>query len=114
MEAGGGRVVVGEGEGRGRKDDPNNIGHVCFSFSASGHQKRSALQPASIRITLVKTVRNQREHKIDRVVAIVRNRHFLHPKPYGLFYLSANVISTILIFYLQPDSPHSQILRKYS
>lgn len=42
---------------------------VCFSlFADSGHQKllwtakRPSFQPASIRIGLVKTVENQREH----------------------------------------------------
>jgi hypothetical protein len=73
-------------------------------FSASGHQKLlqtakcPAFQPAFMRITLVKIVSNQREHIIGGVVAIVGNRHFLHPKPYGLSYLPPYIISTILRF----------------
>jgi hypothetical protein len=92
---------------------------VCFRFFAdSGHQKllqtakHLAFQPASIRITLVKIVQNQHEHKIYRVVRIGGICHFLDPKPYRLIHCPPHVIFTILRFSPQPYSPHSYILRK--
>jgi hypothetical protein len=62
--------------------------------------KRSAFY-SSMRTNLVKTDQNQYEHNIDRIVVLVENHHFIHSKPYILFYLSLHVISTILRF-----SPH--------
>jgi hypothetical protein len=72
----------------------------------------SAFQPASIRIALIKTVQNQHEHKIGRIVMIVGMCCFLDPEPFGPLHLSPHVIHTILRFFPQPDSLHSQILRK--
>jgi hypothetical protein len=51
-----------------------------------------------MRITLVKTIQNQREHVIGRIVVIVENHHFLYPKSYRLFYLPLHVISRIIRF----------------
>lgn len=65
-----------------------------------------------MKIVLLKTVQNQREYKIGRVVIIVRIHHFLNPKPSGLFHLSSYIIPMILILSLQLDSPHNQILKK--
>jgi hypothetical protein len=87
-------------------------------FLASGHQKllrttkRTAFQPASIRIDLVKSIENQHKHIISRVIVIVRIRHFLVPEYYGHHHLPPHVIPTILRFSPQPNSPHNQILRK--
>jgi hypothetical protein len=61
--------------------------------SASGRRKlprtakRPAFQLTFVRITLVKTVQNQCEHRIGRVIAIVGIRHFVDPKPYGPLHL---------------------------
>jgi hypothetical protein len=90
-------------------------GMCCFNFS--GHKllqtvKHSIFRPASIIFILVKTVQNQCEYRIDRVITIVESRHFLYHKSYGLFYLSLHVIFTILRFSSRPDSYHIQILRK--
>jgi hypothetical protein len=90
---------------------------LCF-FLASSHQKLSrtakhlTFQTAFMRITLVKTVQNQCEHRIDRVIMIAGVCHFLDPKPYEPLHLPSQVISIILRFSTQPDSPHSQILEK--
>jgi hypothetical protein len=65
-----------------------------------------------MRITLVKTVQNQRKHRTGRVIVIIENNHFLHPKLYEPFYLPPYVTSMILRFSPHPNSPHSQILRK--
>jgi hypothetical protein len=87
-------------------------------FRASGHQKllrtakRLAFQSASIKFVWVKTIQNQHKHIIGWVVAIVGIRHFLDPESYGHLYLPPHVILMILRFSIQPDSPHSQILRK--
>jgi hypothetical protein len=61
---------------------------------------------------LVKTVQNQHEHKIDRIVMIVGICCFLDPEPFGPLHLPSHVIHTILRFFSQPDSLHGQILRK--
>jgi hypothetical protein len=53
----------------------------------------------------VKTVQNQREHKIGRVAAIIGICHFLDAKPYGHVHLTPHVIPTILKLFPQPDSP---------
>jgi hypothetical protein len=94
-------------------------GPVFYSFfSASSHQKllqtvkRLAFQPASMQFNLVNTIWNQREHKISRVVAIAGNRHFLHPKPYGLLFFSTRNLHDTQILCTTKLSPHSQILRK--
>jgi hypothetical protein len=56
-------------------------------FLASDHQKllrtakHSAFQLAFIRIDLIKTIQNQHEYRIGRVVAIVGIRLFLDPEP---------------------------------
>jgi hypothetical protein len=87
-------------------------------FGAYGHQKllrtakRSAFQSASIKFVWLKTIQNQHKHIIGWVVAIVGIRHFLDPEPYGHLYLPPHVILMILRFSTQPDSHHSQILRK--
>lgn len=89
--------------------------HLC---SASGQlkmlqtTKHPSFQSASMKIAVVKTVQNQREPMISRVIAIVVNHHFLHPKPHGLFYIPPHVISMIPRFFRQPNSPQNQILRK--
>jgi hypothetical protein len=89
-----------------------------WAFSASGHQKvlwttkRPAFQTASIKIALVKIVQNQHEHRIGRVVMIVGIRRFLDPETFAPLNFSLHVMPTILIFFLQSDSLHSQILRK--
>jgi hypothetical protein len=69
-------------------------------------------QPVSIKITSVKTVQNQHEHKIGRIVMIVGICWFIDPEPFGPLHLPPHVIHTILRFFLQPDSLHSQIFRK--
>jgi hypothetical protein len=91
-----------------------DFGLICFSFfSASGHQKllwiakHLTFQPASITIDLVKVIQNQHEHRIGRVVAIVRIHHFLDPEPYGHLHIPPHAISTILRFSSQLDSPHN-------
>jgi hypothetical protein len=71
-----------------------------------------AFQPASIRIALVKTVQNQHEQKIGRIVMIVGICCFLDPEPFRPLHLPPHVIHTILRFFSQPDSLYSQILRK--
>jgi hypothetical protein len=87
-------------------------------FGAFGHQKllrtakRSAFQLASIKFVWVKTIQNQHKHIIGWVVAIVEIYHFLNPESNGHLYLTPHVILIILRFSTQPDSPHSQILRK--
>jgi hypothetical protein len=43
---------------------------------------------------------------------IVGMCYFLDPEPFGPLHLSPHVIHTILRFFPQPDSLHSQILRK--
>jgi hypothetical protein len=90
-----------------------------WAFLASGHQKmlwsgkRSAFQSASIRISLVKLVRNQYEHRIDRVITIVGIHRFLYIEHFGPLHLPPYVIRTILRFFfttrfsLQPDSQKS-------
>jgi hypothetical protein len=95
------------------------IAPVCLGFfqllatkSCCRSPNASAFQPASIRIALVKTVQNQHEHKIGRIVTIVGICCFLDPKPFGPLHLSLHVIHTILRFFPQPNSLHSQILRK--
>jgi hypothetical protein len=92
---------------------------VCLRFfqllatkSCCRSPNTSAFQPASIRIALVKTVQNQHKHKIGRIVMIVGICCFLDPEPFGPLHLSPHVIHTILRFFSQPDSLHSQILRK--
>jgi hypothetical protein len=47
----------------------------------------TSFQPNSIRIALVKTIQNQREHRIGRAIAIVETHLFLDPKRYGLLHL---------------------------
>jgi hypothetical protein len=59
-----------------------------------------------MKITLVKTVQNQREHKIGRIIATIGNHYFLHLEPYELFYLPRYVTYMIVRFSLKPDSPH--------
>jgi hypothetical protein len=95
------------------------IAPVCFSFlqllatkSCCGLPNTSSFQPASIKFFLVKTIQNQHKHIIGWVVAIIGIHHFLDPKPYEHLYLPPHVILIILRFSPQPDSPHSQILRK--
>jgi hypothetical protein len=94
----------------------DNLGLVCFRFFSFCHQKlvqtvkRSAFQPTSTRISLVKTVQNKCEYRIGWVVAIIENCYFLHPKSYGLFYLSSHVIFTILGF--SPQSPTARFPKK--
>jgi hypothetical protein len=74
--------------------------------SASGRQKllrtikHSTFQSDFVRIILMKTVQNQREHRIGRVVAIITIRQFLHPKPYERIYLLSHVIHAIIRFSL--------------
>lgn len=80
------------------------------AFLPYGHQKLLqtvkwlAFQPASTRITLVKTVQNQCKYRTDRVVVIVGNHHFLPPKPYELFIF----LHMWSLWYL--DCLHGQIL----
>jgi hypothetical protein len=92
----------------------NNYGPVCFSlFAASGRHKlmrtvkRLVFQTVFVRIALLKTVQNQCEHKLSRVVAIVGICHFQDSKLYGPIYLPPHVISTILRFSPQLDSHKS-------
>jgi hypothetical protein len=92
---------------------------VCLGFfqllatkSCCRSPNTLAFQPASIRIALVKTVQNQHEHKIGRIVMIVGICCFLDPGPFGPLHLPPHVIHIILKFFSQPDSLHSQILRK--
>jgi hypothetical protein len=47
-------------------------------------------------------------------MAIVRIRHFLHPKPSGLFYLPPHVIYTILRFSPEPDSQKSSLEKSWT
>jgi hypothetical protein len=82
---------------------------VCLGFfqilatkSCCGLLNASAFQPASIRIVLVKTVQNQHEHRIGRVITIVGIHRFLNSEPFGSLHLP--IISTILRFSPQPDS----------
>jgi hypothetical protein len=63
---------------------------VCFSLNADYVRqkllrtvKHPGFHPSSMRIALVKIVRNQREHTNDLVVAIEGIHHFLDHKPYG-------------------------------
>jgi hypothetical protein len=107
------------GVGNSGSSAPHAIAPVCLSFFQLLATKNccrlpnaSAFQPASIRIALVKTVQNQHEHKIGRIVTIVGICCFLDPKPFGPLHLSLHVIHTILRFFPQPNSLHSQILRK--
>ena len=87
-------------------------------LAASGHQKpsrtakHSAFQPASTKFVWVKIIQNQHKHIIGSAVAIVEIRHFLDPESYGYLYLPPHIILMILRFSIQPDSSHSQILRK--
>jgi hypothetical protein len=53
-----------------------------------------------MRISLVKTVQNQREHIIDRVTTIVGIPHFTDPKPYGPLHL---VLHSIEVAHLYPQ-----------
>jgi hypothetical protein len=43
-----------------------------------------------------------------------KNPSFLDSEPYGHLHIPSHAISTILRFFSQPDSPHSQIIRKAS
>jgi hypothetical protein len=95
------------------------LGPVCFGFLqllATKSYCRSpnvlAFQPASIKIALVKTFQNQYEHKIGRIVTIVEICSFLDPEPFRPLHLPPHVMHTIRRFFPQPDSLHSQILRK--
>jgi hypothetical protein len=87
-------------------------------FSASGHQKllqiakRPSFSASFYKNALVKTVQNQHEHKIGRIITIVGICCFLDPEHFGPLHLPPHVIHTILRFFPQPDSLHSQILRK--
>jgi hypothetical protein len=87
-------------------------------FGASGHQKllwtakHSVFQSAFIKFVWLKTIQNQHKHIIGLVIAIVGICHFLYSESYGHLYLPPHVILMILRFSKQPDSPHSQILRK--
>jgi hypothetical protein len=77
--------------------------------------KRLAFQPTSMIIDLVKTVQNQHEYTIGRIITIEGIRHFLDPKHYVPLRIPPHVIPTILRFSPtrpQPNSPHNQILRK--
>jgi hypothetical protein len=92
---------------------------VCLGFfqllvtkSCCRSPNAPTFQPASIKIDLVKTVQNQHKHKIGRIVMIVEICCFLDLEPFRPLHLPPHVIHTILIFFLQPDSLHSQILRK--
>ena len=87
-------------------------------FSASGHQKllqiakRPSFSASFYKNALVKTVQNQHEHKIGRIITIVGICCFLDPEHFGPLHLPPHVIHTILRFFPQPDSLHNQILRK--
>jgi hypothetical protein len=92
---------------------------VCLGFfqllatkSCCRSPNAPAFQPASIKIVLVKTIQNQHEHKIGRIVIIVGICWFLDPEPFRPLHLPPHVIHTILRFFPQPDSLHSQIFRK--
>jgi hypothetical protein len=88
-------------------------------FSASGHQKllRTAKRPNfSVRFYKnrfgKKTIQNQYEHRIGRVVAILGIHHFPDPELFKPLYLPPHIILTILGFFSQPDSFYSWILKK--
>jgi hypothetical protein len=66
-------------------------------------------QPTSIRTALVKTVENQHEHIIGRVVVIVEIHRFLDPEPFGPLHLPPHIIPTIHRFFSQPDYLHRHI-----
>jgi hypothetical protein len=92
---------------------------VCLGFfqllvtkSCCRSPNAPAFQPASIRIALVKTVKNQHKHKIGRIVMIVGICCFLDPESFRPLHLAPHVIHIILKFFSQSDSLHSQILRK--
>jgi hypothetical protein len=92
---------------------------VCLGFfqllatkSCCRSPNALAFQPAYIRIALVKTVQNQHEHKIGRIVMIVGICCFLNPEPFRPLHLPPHVIHTIFKFFSQPDFLHNQILRK--
>jgi hypothetical protein len=79
------------------------IAPVCLGFfqllatkSCCRSPNTPAFQPASIRIALIKTVQNQHEHKLGRIVMIVGMCCFLDPEPFGPLHLSPHVIHTIL------------------
>jgi hypothetical protein len=65
-----------------------------------------------MRIVLVKTVQNHREHGIVRVVTKVVIRHFLNPKPNRPLHLLSLVIPTILRFSLQLDFQKNLLEKK--
>jgi hypothetical protein len=108
--------------GHGRHDECPTHTHkapVCLGFfqllatkSCCRSPNAPAFQPASIKIVLVKTIQNQHEHKIGRIVIIVGICWFLDPEPFRPLHLPPHVIHTILRFFPQPDSLHSQIFRK--
>jgi hypothetical protein len=102
-----------------KKSVRKNYGPVCLGFfqllaikSCRRSPNAPAFQPASIRITLVKTVQNQHEHKIGWIVTIVGICCFLDPEPFGPLHLPSHVIHTILKFSTKSDSLYSQIIRK--
>jgi hypothetical protein len=55
--------------------------------AVADYQTLQTFQPACIRIALVKTIQNQHEHRIDRVVTIVEIRRFLDLEPFRPLYL---------------------------
>jgi hypothetical protein len=65
-----------------------------------------------VRIVLVKTVQNQREYIISRVVTIVGFSRFVYTKSRGPLYLPAHVISTLLRFFQQPNSQKKLVRKK--
>jgi hypothetical protein len=90
-------------------------GPICFSFwppEAAATCQTSSFLASFCKNRFVKTVQNQREHTIDRIVVIVGMHHFLDTKLYKLLYLPLHVIHMIFRFSLQLDSPHNQILKK--
>lgn len=96
-------------------------GPVCLGFFqlpatkiCCGLPNAPAFQSASIRIVLVKTVQNQHERIIGRVVTILEIHRFLDHWPFGPLHLPPRVIPTIFRFFPQSDFLHIQILRKNS
>jgi hypothetical protein len=65
-------------------------------------------------IVLVKTVQNQHEHIIGRVVMIVRICCFLDLEPFGPLHLHLHVITMILRFFPQPDSSQPDSQKRWS
>jgi hypothetical protein len=65
-----------------------------------------------MKIVFMKIIENQREHIISQVVAIEGIHHLLDPKHYRSLHLSPCIIHIILIFFLQLDSLHNQIIKR--